>query len=131
MTPQHFQQQDRFTQYLAAQYYHLLNPARFGFSALEIDVQSLKSGKFCISYASGVLPDNTPILIDVPLAIDVAPTVSDALVTLALPVVCEGSAQVRADPLPVLFANHERQCSPGCPHCPRRYGPPQPATENW
>ena len=94
MTPQHFQQQDRFSQYLAAQYYHLVNPVRFGFSTLEIDVQSLKSGKFCISYASGILPDNTPILIDVPLTIDVAPTVSDALVTLALPAVCEGHAQV-------------------------------------
>lgn len=94
ITPQHFQQQDRFTQYLAAQYYDLVNPLRFGFSALEVDVQSLKSGKFCINYASGILPDNAPFLIDVPLAVDVAPTVSDALVILVLPAVCEGGALV-------------------------------------
>ncbi|WP_274520532.1 type VI secretion system baseplate subunit TssK [Endozoicomonas atrinae] len=94
MTPQHFQQQNRFTQYLAGQYYELMNPVCFGFTSLEIDVELLKSGKFCIRYARGILPDNTPFLLDEPLTTTPPPATSDAVVTLVLPVTREGCSVI-------------------------------------
>ncbi|WP_286196519.1 type VI secretion system baseplate subunit TssK [Thalassotalea sp. G20_0] len=94
MTPQHFQQQNRFTQYLAGQYFQLMNPVCFGFTALEIDVESLKSGRFRINYASGILPDCTPFLLDEPLTATPPSATSDAIVTLVLPITRDGCSEV-------------------------------------
>lgn len=94
MTPQHFQQQNRFTQYLAGQYFQLMNPVCFGFTTLEIDVESLKSGRFRVNYASGILPDCTPFLLDEPLTTTPPSATSDAIVTLVLPVTRDGCSEI-------------------------------------
>lgn len=94
MTPQHFQQQERFLTHYASQFYGLINPGRFGFASLEIDAVLLSAGKFGLTYAAGILPDHTPFTIDELMVITVPETACDAIITLTLPIHRYGTAQV-------------------------------------
>lgn len=90
LRPQHFQQNDRHTEYqLKTRTRHLLCYA-WGFFSVEIDRQFLNMGKLVVSQASGVLPDGSLFEIGAerePLALDIAPNTGNTPVYLALPLV--------------------------------------------
>ncbi|WP_374512182.1 type VI secretion system baseplate subunit TssK [Niveibacterium sp.] len=89
LQPQHFQQQDRHTEWWVEARTRPVSAHFWGFSHLIIDDAALAAGKVAILEARGILPDGTPF--DCP-AVDLAPPPldfpadgKDALVCLALP----------------------------------------------
>ncbi|MGI9274857.1 MAG: type VI secretion system baseplate subunit TssK [Endozoicomonas sp.] len=98
MTPQHFQQQERFLTHFTSQYYGLLNPSRFGFATLDIDSVLLSAGKFGITGAAGIFPDHSPFIIDELLVISIPENTCDAIVYLTLPIHRYGTAEVSESP---------------------------------
>ena len=71
LTPQHLQQQDLFFESLLSFRVDALSYRPWGFSALQIDQESLAGGSFGIQSASGIFPDG--LLFDMPSA-DALPT---------------------------------------------------------
>ena len=94
VTPQHFQQQERFLTHYSSQYHRLVNPSGYGFASLKIDQILLAAGKFEIVEGSGIFPDMTPFVIDEPLVINVPEGTCDASVILTLPCQKYGSQVV-------------------------------------
>ncbi|MCX9156594.1 type VI secretion system baseplate subunit TssK [Niveibacterium sp. 24ML] len=89
LQPQHFQQQDRHTEWWVEARTRALAGHFWGFSHLVLDEAALAAGKVAILEARGILPDGTPF--DFP-NVDLAPPplefpadAKDALVSLALP----------------------------------------------
>ena len=62
--PQHFQQQQRYMEYLCRRRSDAIDAYQVGFETLEINPESLLHGKIAIMKASGILPDRT--VFDVP-----------------------------------------------------------------
>lgn len=60
LSPQHLQQWDRWVQHLVAERFRQAQAFEWGFSALELDRDSLKNGRVALRAARGVLPDGTP-----------------------------------------------------------------------
>lgn len=89
LRPQHFQQQDRHTQWQLEARIRAQAPYQWGFSVLDIDETALALGKVAIRRAAGVLPDGTPFDFPAahaaPVALDFPADARDALVCLALP----------------------------------------------
>lgn len=89
LRPQHFQQQERYIEYLLANKTHSLTPYAYGLASLQIDVAMLKHGKVAISVAQGAMPDGTPINIpieaDLPEPLEVPVDCKNAVVVLTLP----------------------------------------------
>ncbi len=60
LSPQHFQQQERYLECFIRQHYNILAPGQAGFTALRIDSEQLKVGKIFVREARGIFPDGTP-----------------------------------------------------------------------
>lgn len=89
LRPQHFQQQERYIEYLLENRIHSLSPYAYGLANLKIDSEMLKHGKFAISAAHGVMPDGTPINIpieaDIPEPLDIPAGCKETMVMLTMP----------------------------------------------
>ncbi len=98
LRPQHFQQQDRFTDFLVQS---RTLPAQFffwGFSRLALDTELLGLGKVGLLSAEGVLPDGTPFSCpghdEAPAALAIGKDVKDTVIHLALPMRRRAGAEV-------------------------------------
>ena len=98
---QHFQQQDRWTEEQIRQTLRFVRPDGWGFVHLQISQDLLTSGRFALTYASGVFDDGTPFSMpgeaDLPPPLEIPDTTRDALIYLALPVRQAGAMEMIAD----------------------------------
>ncbi len=89
LRPQHFQQQDRHTEWFVEARAQALGGLYWGFTHLEADEAALGTGKVALSAARGVLPDGTPFDFPsahpAPLALDIPADTKNAVVYLVLP----------------------------------------------
>ncbi len=87
--PQHFQQQDRYFEYLLESRCSGLRPYTWGVELLSIDQEMLSLGKFALQKCRAVLPDgmvvNIPDEIPSPSPIDIEDNLNNEIVFLALP----------------------------------------------
>ena len=90
LRPQHFQQQERYIDFLVQARSQPAEPFFWGFSSLEVDKDLLGIGKIGLQSAQGVMPDGTPFRLpgqDVPPApIEIPKDTKNTLVHLCLPV---------------------------------------------
>lgn len=98
LQPQHFQQQDRYTEALVRQSYGSLRPYGRGVVHLALDREALVLGKIALTAAQGLLPDGTPFAIPdhdpPPAPLDVGTDVRNTRVMLALPLRRAGMADI-------------------------------------
>ncbi len=59
MRPHHFQQQQRYNDYLNSQRFRAMHDLSWGFTELFLNRELLAQGKIMIDSASGILPDGT------------------------------------------------------------------------
>ncbi len=101
LRPQHFQQQDRYSEFLVRGRCDHLRPYDWGFKDLVLDQEALSLGKIAIVSAFGRLPDGTPVLIpdedDPPPPLDIGDEVRDTEIIMALPVRRPGAAEADRD----------------------------------
>jgi len=98
MLPQHFQQHDRYLEYLINQRPTGLGAYAWGISELKIDQPMLSLGKIAISACQGILPDGTVFNIpsndEAPPPLEVSGGLNDTIVYLALPLRRSGMPEV-------------------------------------
>lgn len=98
LRPQHFQQQDRFTEHYVEHRTGNLRSYPWGFTELKLDQDLLAVGKLALVAAKGVFPDGTPFSIpeddDPPPALEVDESHRGSMVYLALPLREEGAVEV-------------------------------------
>ena len=98
LQPQHFQQQDRYTEALVRQSCSPLRPYGWGIAHLALDREALALGKIALTAAWGLLPDGTPFAVPdhdpPPAPLDVGTDVRNTRVMLALPMRRTGTADV-------------------------------------
>jgi type VI secretion system protein ImpJ len=88
LQPQHFQQQDKYIEYLLRQTNKDLHSCAWGFSELKIDSHLLELGKIAIKTCRGIFPDGT--LFDVrendaaPIPLEIPANTSNCNIYLAL-----------------------------------------------
>jgi len=89
LRPQHFQQNDRYTDWLIRSRLGGLTPHPWGITQLKINRELLLSGKFSVEACRGIFEDGTPFAIpdqaDHPTPLVPADTTRDAIVYLAVP----------------------------------------------
>ena len=89
LRPQHFQQQDRYHEWLLEARVRGLGGHFWGFLQLELDEAALLTGKVALARAGGVLPDGTafdfPAAHPAPEALDFPVGLHNTVVYLALP----------------------------------------------
>ncbi len=88
LSPQHFQQQDRWHEEWSVDLYRHARPFGFGFRALRLDPESIRNGRVAILEARGILPDGTPFSIPDRDAAPTARTVEGRLAPNAARLVC-------------------------------------------
>ena len=96
LRPQHFQQQDRFTESLVRSRTEALRPYAWGVSALRLDDTLSAVGKFGVSACSGALPDGAPFSLPgdaPPPPLDVPGDARDAVIFLTLPARQNGAVE--------------------------------------
>ena len=102
LTPQHFQQHDRWVAWLAKAQSGWMHPNPWGFRRLEIDDALLEMGKLGLQRAQGILPDGTPFDIPgeqvAPEPLSVPDEARGQTVYLALPLPREGAPAQGDDP---------------------------------
>ncbi|OED40487.1 type VI secretion system-associated protein [Endozoicomonas sp. (ex Bugula neritina AB1)] len=91
LSPQHFQQQERYVEHYGRQLFNILAPDQAGFTALRIDSEQLKTGKIFVREAKGIFPDGTPFELIHHLCRDIDKTNSGSYIYLALPLTRSGS----------------------------------------
>lgn len=91
LSPQHFQQQERYLERFSRQLYSFLAPGLAGFTALRIDSGQLKAGKIFVREARGVFPDGTPFELVQNISKDIHQSASGVNIYLALPLVKFGN----------------------------------------
>ncbi|MGF1715847.1 type VI secretion system baseplate subunit TssK [Photobacterium chitinilyticum] len=94
LSPQHFQQQERYLEGFVKNYRDLMIPNRFGLAELELDVALNNIGKVGIKRAKGLFPDGTPFDVQNGLALEVPSGTNDKLVYLALPIYRTGVVDI-------------------------------------
>lgn len=98
LTPQHFQQQERYQERYAASLHQFGGGYRWGFAELKIDPHLLRQSKFGLARACGVLPDLSPIDMPhaqhLPMAIDIDSNMRNTVIYLALPLQQAGGAEI-------------------------------------
>lgn len=98
LQPQHFQQQDRYTEALVAGLARRIGAYIWGLSALEIDTEALRIGQVAIKTCSGLTQDGAvfrvPEAEDHPPALDVPPGIKDCVVYLSVPTRRQGAPEV-------------------------------------
>ncbi|WCE31031.1 type VI secretion system baseplate subunit TssK [Vibrio sp. SCSIO 43137] len=97
LSPQHFQQQERYLENYVREINEQCGQKDFGFSELEIDSSLLKIGKFGLKKAKGVFPDGTPFELQESLVIDIPEGFLNKCVYLAIPVYRSGAVNVGED----------------------------------
>lgn len=97
LRPQHFQQQDRFLDWLVATRLDSVAPYPWGLTELVIDENLAAIGKFGVVRCAGVMPDGTafslPDQFPLPAPIDMPADTRDAVVSLTLPAQQIGSVE--------------------------------------
>jgi type VI secretion system protein ImpJ len=98
LRPQHFQQQDRFTELYVEHRTGGLRSYPWGFTELRLDQDLLAVGKLAVVAAKGVFPDGTPFSIpeddEPPPPLEVEEAHRGAFVYLSLPLREEGAVEV-------------------------------------
>lgn len=98
LSPQHFQQQERYLERYINSRCNALAEAPWGFLSYEVDQELLKIGKLSLVSARGVFPDGTPFNIpetdDPPPVMEVPENTQNSIVYLGLPVRRPGSRDV-------------------------------------
>lgn len=96
LRPHHFQQLDRYHEYLLQQRLDSIFPYSFGFTELRLDRELLKLGKVGLAAVAGVMPDGTPFQLPgeaaLPAPLDVPDNTKDSVVCLTLPLARPGMA---------------------------------------
>ncbi len=85
LSPQHFQQQERYLERYNRQLFNLYAPGKAGFTSLGIDNEQLKVGKLFIREASGLFPDGTPFELPASLSMDLDSSHRAGVVYIAVP----------------------------------------------
>ena len=98
---QHFQQSDRWTERIVRAATRDLRPYPWGVAAIEIDREALSIGRFSLSSIQGIFADGTafdaPGDGDLPDPAELASTLKDAIVYLALPMRRPGRPDIAHD----------------------------------
>lgn len=98
LQPQHFQQQDRYTEALVAGLAQRITPYAWGVSSLDIDRDALKTGQFAVKSCAGLTPDGAvfrvPDAEDHPPSLEVPPGIKDCIVYLSVPARRQGAMEV-------------------------------------
>lgn len=97
LSPQHFQQQERYLENYVRELNEQTGLRTFGFSQIAIDSALLKIGKFGLKQAKGLFPDGTPFELKEALVIDIPEGFLNQRVYLALPVYRPGAVDVGED----------------------------------
>lgn len=101
LRPQHFQQQDRHSEWLADRRAAPLRPYPWGFTRLKLDETALKSGRIGLSEASGVFDDGLPFdlpgVCDHPAPLAPPPELRGAVIYLGVPFSRPGAADFAVD----------------------------------
>lgn len=101
LTPQHFQQQERYLEQFSALQYRLGAGNASGFSELKLDPHLARQARIGLLHASGVLPDMTPFETphaqSLPVPIEINAGMRNVLVYLALPMQRPGIPEIRDD----------------------------------
>ncbi len=97
LRPQHFQQQDRYTERLVEGRTAALRANSWGLTEIQIERDLLAIGKFGLKRACGVFPDGTPFSMPddepLPSPIELTPQIRDKQVSLAIPLRREGARE--------------------------------------
>ena len=97
LRPQHFQQQDRYTERLIEGRISALGRYNWGVQELAIDSEPLSMGKVSISNIKGILPDGTPVLApeaeNLPEVLDIPENTRDEIIYLCIPLKRPGSQE--------------------------------------
>ncbi|MCE0557529.1 type VI secretion system baseplate subunit TssK [Motilimonas sp. 1_MG-2023] len=93
ISPQHFQQQDRYLQHYIRQNVETLAGYApfYGITQLTINHDLLKMGKLSVTSCAGIFPDGTPFQLNHEIVIDIAPNTIDKGILLALPMSLQGN----------------------------------------
>ncbi|CZF78290.1 hypothetical protein GCE9029_00749 [Grimontia celer] len=94
LSPQHFQQQERYLEHFTKSYCGQIAPENYGLSQLELDASMPKIGKVGVKSAKGIFPDGTPFELTQGLVIDVPKGTLNKRVYLAIPVYRTGVVDV-------------------------------------
>ncbi|MCL1078169.1 type VI secretion system baseplate subunit TssK [Parashewanella spongiae] len=97
LSPQHFQQQERYLEHFTREYASQVAPNFYGLSQLEIDTALFNVGKVGVRLAKGIFPDGTPFTVKEELVLDIPKNTNGKLVYLALPVSRSGAVSVGDD----------------------------------
>ena len=97
VSPQHFQQQERYYTNYISRFFYLQHPGEFGFCQLSIAIDLLRIGKLAIRQAEGVFSDMTPFVLNKQLVIDIPEGYQDGLIYLVMPLSHPGDQEVGAD----------------------------------
>lgn len=102
LRPQHFQQQERYVDFLVQARNEPAQPYFWGFSELRLDTRLLAIGQLGLVAARGILPDGTPFNIpqhdETPPALALGSDDRDVIVCLALPLARRGGIDLSFDP---------------------------------
>ncbi len=98
LRPQHFQQQERYLDFLVQTRAHAAQPFFWGFSELTLDKDMLSLGKIGVVSAQGLLPDGTPFKFPLddeqPPALEISKDLKDTVIYLSLPLRRRTGAEV-------------------------------------
>jgi type VI secretion system protein ImpJ len=113
LQPHHFQQHDRYLEWLVDKKSAVLQPYPWGVHALSINSDLLAMGKVAITEARGMLPDGTPFNIPdddpPPDPLELDENVKEQIVYLALPLSQSGLPEARSTAEgddPVRYVSH-------------------------
>lgn len=99
--PHHFQQQERYLEYILEQRSKAIQPFIYGFSKLKVNDEQLQEGKFSLNNATGIMPDGCPFETltnaNNPLPKTLAPGTRGQLIYIALPNYQEGYQYITTD----------------------------------
>ena len=113
LRPQHFQQQDRFIEFLAHARALPMEGFFWGFRELRLDADALALGRIAIASAQGILPDGMPFNVPAngaaPTPLDILPTDKDQVVYLSLPLARQQAEAVSFDDDPHSLARYRVQ----------------------
>ncbi|MPY26913.1 type VI secretion system baseplate subunit TssK [Shewanella psychropiezotolerans] len=97
LSPQHFQQQERYVEHFIRQFVGQHVSQCYGLSSLKLDCSMLNIGKLIVRHAKGIFPDGSPFEIEHRLELDIAKDTSKKKIYLALPVSHPGIVNVGED----------------------------------
>ncbi len=94
VSPQHFQQQERYILSQALMYLSSMQPGVCGVAGLQFDHTFLKNGKLAIKQVQGIFPDGTPFSLNETLVGDIPENFTHGIAYLTLPLQVAGAVEV-------------------------------------